>query len=210
PGMSVRALTLPVMITQLCIPIAFAGDRLILSHVSTEYQVSKYSLLLQIFVPITGLIVAAAQPLWPMFTRARVNGEGMPRMRLILVAFVVGTALVSLVLVIISPPLGKAISGGEIDLGYALPALTAVVACMQALVVPMSMGMVDPKGVRFVAIWSVIAVPVSLVVSIWFASMWGATGVMLSAAFVGGSVQLIPIAIYSVRRSRQAEPVDLF
>lgn len=206
-GERVRSLAVPMLITSLALPLAFLSDRLVLSQVSTDAQLARYALVLQLFAPVTGLIVATAQPLWPMFTRARVEGRSGPAMRLVLGGFLGGTFVVSAALVLLADPLGRLISDDKISLGYGLPALAACVTLLQAVAMPVAMSLVDPKGARLVATTTVITVPVNLFFSVQLAQEWGAEGPLASMLVVGLVVQIIPWVIFSIRRSRSGEQI---
>ncbi|MCW2854430.1 MAG: polysaccharide biosynthesis protein [Marmoricola sp.] len=210
PGASVRSLAIPVFITSLAMPAAFLADRIVLSHVSTSYQLARYALVLQIFAPVTGLIIAASQPLWPMVTKARVAAGSGPKLALIFTAFIVGTLIASGVLVVLSDPLARTISAGKIDLGYLLPLLGAAVTLLQAIVFPLSMTMIDPAGARLVAFTSVLAIPANLGLSIIWARDWGAPGPLVSALVVSIFLQVLPWTIFSRRRARSGETVAVF
>ncbi len=207
PGTRIRSLAMPMLITSLALPLAFLSDRIVLSQVSTSEEVARYALVLQIFAPVTGLIVATAQPLWPMFTRARVEGTNGPRMGLVFGGFIGGTLMASTVLVVLADPVGKLISDDKISLGYGLPALAAAMTLVQAVAFPLSMSMVDPAGARLVATCSVISVPVNVTLSVLFASAWGAPGPLVSGLIVGIFIQVTPWIIFALRRSRSGEKV---
>lgn len=207
PGARVRSIAVPMLITSLALPIAYLADRIVLKQVSTDVEVAKYGLVLQLFAPVTGLIVAMAQPLWPMYTRARVDGKGGPAMKLVLAAFVGGTLVISAVMVLLAAPIGGVISDDKIELGLGLPILAASVTTLQAVAMPLSMSLVDPKGARLVAITTVASVPLNLGLSVWLAKEWGAPGPLVSMLAVGLVVQIVPWVWFSVRRSRSGEAI---
>jgi O-antigen/teichoic acid export membrane protein len=207
PGVRIRSLSGPMLITSLCVPIAFCGDRIVLSHVSTEEAVANYSVVLQLCAPILALIIAAAQPLWPMYTQARIQGERGPELNKIFLAFG-GAALVCGVgLVALADPVGRFIGGDKINLGYFLPLMAALVMCLLAIAYPLSMSLVDPAGARFVAVCSVITVPANLALSIWLSGSMGAPGPLVSLVIVSLTVQIIPTLLYSRGRERSGKPV---
>jgi O-antigen/teichoic acid export membrane protein len=207
PGMRIRSLALPMLITSVALPVAYLGDRIVLSQVSTTGEVSRYALVIQMFSPVSGLIVATAQPLWPMFTRARADGQSGPGLRYIFAAFIGGTFVASTLLVLFADPIAGAISSNEISVGYGLPALAAGVTLMQAVMIPLSMSLIDPAGARMVAICSVLSVPANLTLSVFWAREWGAPGPLASALVVSVVVQTIPALVYSRRRARSGERV---
>lgn len=207
PGARIRSLSGPMLITSLCVPITFCTDRIVLSHVSTEEAVANYSVVLQLCAPIIALIVAAAQPLWPMFTQARARGESGPLMGKIFLAFGLGTLVCGAMLVLLADPVGHLIGGDRIDLGYFLPLVAALVMVLLAIAYPLSMSLVDPVGARFVATCAVITLPTNILVSIWLSRELGAPGPLISLLVVSTTLQLIPILIFSSRRNRSGEAV---
>src|SRR3546814_7951995 len=54
-----------------------------------------------------------------------------------------GTVLVCAVLVLVADRIGTFIGGDEINLGYFLPFVTAVVMCIQAVTYPLAMSLMD-------------------------------------------------------------------
>lgn len=207
PGARIRSIAVPMLITSLALPMAYLADRIVLSQVSTSAELSRYALVLLLFAPVTGLIVATAQPLWPMYTRARVEGKGGPAMKIVLAGFLAATILVNVVLVLLAEPIGRAISDDKIELGYLLPILAASVTTLQAVAMPLSMSLVDPKGARLVAFTTVASVPLNLALSVALASEWGAPGPLVSMLVVGTIVQIVPWVVFSVRRSRSGEEI---
>lgn len=209
PGARIRSLALPMLITSLALPIAFLADRVVLSHVSTDVQVARYALVLQLFSPVTGLIMATAQPLWPMFTRARATGGAGPQMAVIFTGFIGGTVVISTVLVLLADPIGSIVSDHRISLGIGLPALAAGVTLLQAALFPLTMSMADPEGARIVAISTVLSVPANLGLSVYWGHRWGAPGPMLSMLVVSVVLQLVPWAVFAARRSRSSVAIGL-
>lgn len=207
PGARIRSLSGPMLVTSLCVPVTFASDRIVLSHVSTAEAVASYSVVLQLCAPIIALIVATAQPLWPMFTKARSLGERGPNMNLIFLAFGAGTFVASAALVVLADPIGHLIGGDEIDLGYFLPLMAALVMLLLAVAYPLSMSLVDPAGARFVATCAVLTLPVNLAGSIWLSGELGAPGPLVSMLVVSTSMQLVPVLIYSRRRERSGQRI---
>jgi O-antigen/teichoic acid export membrane protein len=206
PGASIKALAGPFLIMQLTVPIAVQSDRIVLSHVSTDIAVASYSVAVQIFAPVLALIGASAQPLWPIYTAARSKGEHGPGLKKILLVFAIATAVICSALIVIADPLGTFIGAGRVDLGWLLPIAAALAILMQAIAYPLAMYLIDPPGVRFIAIINVVALPVNIGLSILFATHLGAAGPLFATALTGFIVLLIPAWIYIERRQR-AEPV---
>jgi len=207
PGARIRSLSGPMLITSLCVPITFCTDRIVLSHVSTEQAVANYSVVLQLCAPIIALIVAAAQPLWPMFTAARTQGESGPQLGKIFAIFGAGTFVCGAALVLLADPIGHLIGGDRIDLGYFLPIVAALVMVLLAIAYPLSMSLVDPVGARFVAVCAVLTLPANVVTSIFLSREFGAPGPLISLLIVSTTIQVIPILIFSRRRNRSGVPI---
>jgi O-antigen/teichoic acid export membrane protein len=207
PGARIRSLSGPMLVTSLCVPLAFCTDRIVLSHVSTQAAVANYSVVLQLCAPIMALIVAAAQPLWPMYTRARALGERGPQVTGIFLVFGGGTLVLSTAMVLLADPVGRLIGGDAIDLGYFLPVVAALVMCLLAIAYPLSMSLVDPAGARFVAVCAVITLPVNMVTSIWLSKEMGAAGPLVALFVVSLTFQVVPVLLYSSRRQRSGQPV---
>jgi O-antigen/teichoic acid export membrane protein len=209
-GARIRSLSGPMLITSLCVPVAFASDRIVLSHVSTQSAVADYSVVLQLCGPIIALIVAAAQPLWPMYTKARALGERGPNIVKVFALFGAGTLVCCVGLVLFADPIGRLIGGDRIRLGHTLPAVAALVMLLIAVAYPLSMSVVDPAGARFVATCAVTTVPANIALSVWLSSSMGAPGPLISLLVVSTCLQVIPILLFVRRRERAGTQIHLF
>jgi O-antigen/teichoic acid export membrane protein len=204
PGASIRAISGPMLISTTAAPIALQSDRIVLSHVSSVSAVANYSVAMQIFAPGLALIAAAAQPLWPIYERARAEGRvGFPVSRL--VALFGGFAVAfGVVLVALARPVGHLIGGDKIDLGWTLPICWGVAVVLAGMTVPVAMTVMDAGGARFFAITAAIALPMNIALSIVLSEHMGAPGPILATVIVGVIVQTVPGYVYV--RNRQAVP----
>jgi O-antigen/teichoic acid export membrane protein len=200
-GGSIRAISGPMLIVTLGIPLALQSDRIVLSHVASSQAVAEYSVAVQIFAPVTALIAASAQPLWPIWIQARAQGKRGPGLTGVLVIFCGATALISLVLVFISNPIGHIIGGKSMQLGILLPVAAGLAMTMQSAAYPVAMSLMDPRGVRFIATCTIIAVPLNVGLSVVLAQHLGAPGPLLATFIVGVIVQTVPGVIYANNRS---------
>ncbi|PZS20042.1 MAG: hypothetical protein DLM57_02700 [Pseudonocardiales bacterium] len=200
PGRSIRAISGPMLLITLAVPIALQCDRIVLSHVASKQAVANYSVVVQIFAPIAALIAATAQPLWPIYTRARSQGQRGPALARVLSIFCGATALVSTCLVFAADPIGHLIGGGHINLGLMLPLAAALSVTMQAAAYPVAMALMDPRGIRFISVCTVLALPINVGLSIILGKQMGAPGPLLATFIVGALVQTVPAIIYANRR----------
>jgi O-antigen/teichoic acid export membrane protein len=205
-GARIRGIAGPALILTLTSPITLQGDRLVLSHFSTAQAVADYTVTVQIFAPLVALIAAAARPLWPMFARARATGTGTVGVGKVVSLFVVLTGACSAVLFVIAGPVAHVIGGNQIHLGIALPLAMAVGVTIQAAAVPLSMVLMYPAGLRFIATISLIATPLNLGASILVAPSLGAPGPLYVSIVVALLLQTIPAMVYLRRHGHGVTP----
>jgi O-antigen/teichoic acid export membrane protein len=196
PGAAIRSTAAPALIIALAVPAALQSDRLVLSHFSTEGELAEYAVSMQLFAPLLGVLVAIAQPLWPMISRARAEGTSTPGIARITLVFALATALLCALLVVVADPVGRAIGGEDLRLGLALPLANAAVAVATAATLPLSMAMRDAPALKFVATCSGLGLALNLPLSILLADRYGAPGPLVASAFVGVLVQILPAALY--------------
>jgi O-antigen/teichoic acid export membrane protein len=201
PGASIRAISGPMLLITLAVPIALQSDRIVLSHVAAKQAVANYSVAVQIFAPVAALIAASAQPLWPIYTKARSQGLRGPGLGSVLLIFCGATAFLCALLVLAADPIGHLIGGPHIDLGVALPVATALAMTVQAAGYPVAMALMDPRGVRVVGLCTVLALPINVGLSIVLGKHLGAPGPLLATFIVSLLVQTIPTVVYANRRA---------
>jgi O-antigen/teichoic acid export membrane protein len=205
PGGSVWAISGPMVVLTLCVPVILQSDRVVLSHVSTKQVLADYTITMQIFAPVSALIAASALPLWPMWIRARAQGNRGPSVTRVVTLFCGAAAVICAVLVLIANPLGHLIGGPKIHLGVALPLAAAAAITMQAAALPVGMALRDPAGLRFVAACTAIALPANIALAIGLTKLWGGPGPLVATFLVSLVVQTLPAALYLRRRNRASD-----
>ena len=204
PGGSVWAISGPMVVLTLCVPVILQSDRVVLSHVSTKQVLANYTITMQIFAPVSALIAASALPLWPMWIRARAQGVRGPSVVRVVAVFCGAAAAVCAVLVLVADPLGHVIGGPKIHLGVMLPFAAALAVTMQAAALPVGMALRDPAGLRFVAICTAIALPMNIALAVGLTRLWGGPGPLIATFLVSLFVQTLPATLY-LRRRHSAE-----
>jgi O-antigen/teichoic acid export membrane protein len=199
PGKSIRAISGPMLLITLSVPLALQSDRIVLSHVASRQAVANYSVVVQIFAPVAALIAASAQPLWPIYAKARSEGRTGPGLGKVLVLFCGAATVLCGLLVVIAAPVGQLIGNGRIHLGWLLPVAAGLAVLTQAAAYPVAMKLMDPAGVRFVAICTAVALPLNIGLSIVFGSSIGAAGPLLATFAIGVLVQTIPALLFARR-----------
>jgi O-antigen/teichoic acid export membrane protein len=203
PGGEVWAISGPMVVLTLCVPVILQSDRIVLSHVSTKQVLANYTITMQIFAPVAALIGASALPLWPMWIRARAQGIRGPSVVRVVVVFCGAAAVVCAILIGLANPLGHIIGGPKIHLGLMLPAAAALAITMQAAALPVGMALRDPAGLRFVAVCTAIALPLNIALAIGLTKLWGGPGPLIATFAVTLLVQTLPAAFFLRARNRR-------
>jgi O-antigen/teichoic acid export membrane protein len=201
-GGSVWAISGPMVVLTLCVPVILQSDRIVLSHVSTKQVLANYTITMQIFAPVSALIAASALPLWPMWIKARARGERGPSVVRVVALFCGAAGVLCALLVLIANPLAHVIGGARIHVGIALPVAAALAITMQAAALPVGMALRDPPGLRFVAVCTAVALPVNIGLAVGLAEVWGGPGPLVATFLVTLFVQTLPAAAYLRRRHR--------
>ncbi len=199
PGKSIRAISGPMLLITLSVPLALQSDRIVLSHVASRQAVANYSVVVQIFAPVAALIAASAQPLWPIYAKARSEGRAGPGLGQVLLLFCGAATVLCALLVVVSNPVGVLIGNGRIHLGWLLPVAAGLAVLTQAAAYPVAMKLMDPAGVRFVAVCTGLALPLNVALSIGMGKWIGAAGPLLATFVVGVFVQTIPALLFDRR-----------
>jgi O-antigen/teichoic acid export membrane protein len=206
PGGGVFNTAWPMLIQMIALPIAMQTDRLLLSHVSTLKQLSSYSLASQMFTPVWAVVTSAGIALWPIFAKARKNGEQKSTSPIpVALGFCSVAAVACLVIGLASPWLARKASDGEIHLSVPLVLTFSVFMIIQAAKFPLGMYMTDAKGLRFQAFMILILLPVNLGISWVLALRYGAVGPVAGSAVSVLGCQVIANYCY-VRRDLAARP----
>jgi O-antigen/teichoic acid export membrane protein len=202
PGSRIRSIAGPRLILSLTIPLALASDRVVLSHFASTQSVAVYGVCIQIFAPVTALVAAAAQPLWPIYVAARAKGTFGPRVTRMVLGFCLGTLLASGTLLALSGPIASLVGDGKVHLGRLVPIAAALMTLVFAAAYPVGMALTTPKELRFMAAANVIALPLNIGASIMLARSIGAAGPMFASTAMGVGLTVAG-ALYLRTRPRE-------
>jgi O-antigen/teichoic acid export membrane protein len=211
PGTKISAMAGPALIVSLTTPITLQGQRFVMSHINTAEDVAKFSVSIQVFMPLFFLIPAAASPLWPLFARQRVSGVKTVSLSKILLLFALGTTLAAGATLALADPIASFVTGGEVNLGLAMPALVAAGTVLLSVSMPVSMAMMYPAGLKRIAQLALIATPLNLIGSIVAAEHIGPLGPLWVSGFTSLFVQTVPCLVFLARNqpTGPAAEVDL-
>lgn len=210
PSVRVLHLAWPMVVQMIALPIAMQTDRILVSQLATTQDLAEYNLAYQLFAIALQTISAAGVALWPIFARARTDGEIVAPHRPTL-WFVGGGLAIAGVMAALSPFLALFVSDGKIRLGVGLVVAFVLFVAVQAAKYPAGMYMTDERGLKFQVLPTVLMVPVSIGLSIALIPHLGAAGAIISSVIAVFSCQVVPYYLYvlrDIRRRREDPPVS--
>ncbi|MFJ1533344.1 lipopolysaccharide biosynthesis protein [Streptomyces mirabilis] len=197
----VAHLALPMTVVTAATAVAYATDRLVLSHTADAAAVAGYSAGAQFFAPASSLLGAAGLPLWAVFARRR-RSPGVPGRDLARFTgcFAAGGLVVGAGIVVLGPVAGTWMMHGRIQVGTGLMAAFAALLFVQAVACPATMWSTDAQGLRFQAITFSLMAAVNLAVSIPLARL-GAEGPVIGSVASYTAFVLVPTLFRAFRRT---------
>ncbi|MCU1527459.1 MAG: polysaccharide biosynthesis protein [Frondihabitans sp.] len=202
PSIKVVHVAWPMLVQTVAVTLVLQTDRLLLSHVSDTHVLAQYNLSAQLFGLVIQTIQAAGVTFWPIYARARAQGQIHSPMRPTL-WFGGGAMLVGILLAAISPFLVEFIAGGKIHLSLTLLVSYIVFVGLQGAKYPVGMYMTDERGLKFQVVPILIMIPLNFVVSLLLIAPFGAAGPIMGSAISVAVCQVIPDVWY-VRRDLAA------
>lgn len=197
----------PMLAQMVALPIAMQTDRLLLSHLASTRDLAQYNLASQLFGMIVQTITAAGIALWPVFAKARSEGEVRSPMKLAY-GFLWGGLAAGLILAAMLPWAVPLLSDGQLSLDFWLVAGFVLFVTVQAAKYPLGMYMTDARGLRFQVLPIFVLVPVNLALSWALIEPLGAAGPIIGSAIAVVLCQVVPNYWY-VRRDLAARRAAL-
>jgi O-antigen/teichoic acid export membrane protein len=209
-GVRVMNVGLPMLVQMVALPIALQSDRILLSHYATVSDLAAYMFAFQVFNLIIQLASSAGMALWPMFAKARRDGEVISPIKYSVV-FGLGGVLGSGVIALLLPAASRFIADGLIVLDPVLITGFVLFVGLQAAKVPLGMYMTDARGLRYQAAPIVLMVPLNIGISVLLIETLGVAGPVLSGAVTVALCQVAPPILYVMKdlRKRRAELLPL-
>ena len=221
PRARIRHLAGPMAVVQLGSTLAFATDRLVLSHTTRPEAVAAYSAGAQLYVPLVGLVSTAGLPLWVRFAHQRqtsrpgadplskalpgtprtARGDGRRDLAVLTAAFGTAGLAAGAGLVVLGPALSGWMTHGQATAGTGLMAAFALLLVVQAAGAPVGMWLTDAAGLRFQAPRVVAMAAVNLALSVPLALWLGPSGPVLASAAALTALVLVP----GMRRAARSE-----
>lgn len=181
---NVRMTAIPMAIIAITLPLAYQSDRTVLAHVSTMNELSSYSLVAILYVPLLSILSVGGQTLWPLFMRKGLAGK-IKTLYWQAFSIFLGLGIMSaLGLVVVGPVIARIVGGAD---AIAAPTSTyllfAVLLVVFAAHTANGMLLMDRRGRTVQALGSVALLAVKIPLALYLGSQFGADGVITSTIF---------------------------
>ncbi|GEP47117.1 hypothetical protein MSA03_06250 [Microbacterium saccharophilum] len=130
--------------------------RIIIARSGDLHAVADFSLIMQLYLPATSVVSAAAIALWPHFAANRSAGLATRKKSLIPVAWFGGVGVAGgSAVVLLGPVVATVVSGGAVEPPTAAWLSAGVLLVVQSLQFAIGMNLTTEDGLRFQALWSI-------------------------------------------------------
>jgi O-antigen/teichoic acid export membrane protein len=186
------------------LPIGSQTGRVVLAHLSTPAELSRYALMAQIYAIGWQVLSTAALAYWPIFVKRRDATEVTVRMWWRLTGtFGALAAIAALSLVPLGPWAATVLSGGQIDVSPWLALAFGAVLVGQALHLPALVLLTRPNEARWQGLWALVMAVISIGVGCVAAIRFGAVGVVCASALAIFAAQVLPDLLWVPRLVRR-------
>jgi hypothetical protein len=186
------------------LPLGLQSHRLVLSHVSTAAELSRYALMAQVYTVAWMAFDTAGMALWPVFVKRRPHMRASTQLWLrSAAAFGALSAVAGVGIVVLGPWATSVLSGGEVVATRALAVAFAALLVIQCIHLPAGMMLSMPQEARWQAFCVAAMGVTSVVLGVWWAGKWGGTGVVAAAAVAILAAQVTPDFVWIPRLLRR-------
>lgn len=188
------------------LPLGLQSHRLILSHVSTPEELSRYALMAQIFALVWMVFDTGGMALWPVFVKRRSDADASIKLWLRSVAaFGILSAVAGVGLVAFAPWATSLLSGGQVVVTHTLAAAFALLLVVECLHFPGGVMLTMPRELRWQSGCITVMGVTTVLLGTWWAGMWGGAGVVAAAVVAIVVAQVIPDLVCIPRILRRRE-----
>jgi O-antigen/teichoic acid export membrane protein len=199
-----------MFVASVSIPLGYQSQRLVLSHVSSPAELSKYSLMGQVYALAWMLFSTAGMALWPVFVKRRPDQRATIKLWLrATAAFGVLSSLVGVGMILLGPWATAVLSNGELTASRRLAVAFAALLVVQCVQLPAGVLLTTPREARFQAIWITSMGLTSVALGVWWGRTWGGVGVAAAATIAVVVMLIVPYFTWIPRllRHRQLDLV---
>ncbi|KMO81681.1 lipopolysaccharide biosynthesis protein [Mycolicibacterium obuense] len=188
------------------LPLGLQSHRLVLSHVSTPQELSRYALTAQIFGVVWMVFDTAGMALWPVFVKRRTATVASTQLWLRSVAvFGFSSAVAGIGIVAFAPWATSVLSGGQIVAPRALAVAFAIMLFVECVHLPGGVMLTMPREARWQSFCITVMGVTAVLLGIWWGARWGAAGVVAAATVAMVLAQVIPDFVWIPRMLRARE-----
>jgi O-antigen/teichoic acid export membrane protein len=186
------------------LPIGSQTGRVLLAHLSTPAELSRYALMAQIYAICWQVLSTAALAYWPIFVKRREATEETVRMWWRLTGtFAAMGVIAALCLVPLGPWAATVLSGGQIHVSAWLALAFGAVLVGQAMHLPALVLLTKPNEARWQALWALAMAAISISAGCVAAVRFGAAGVVFASALAIFAAQVLPDLLWVPRLVRR-------
>lgn len=186
------------------LPVGLQTGRVLLAHLSTPAELSRYALMAQIYGVCWSVLSTAGLAYWPVFVKRRDASEETVRMWWRLTAAFAAIAAVGTVfLVLLGPWAGSVLSGGRIDVSATLAMAFGALLVTQSVHLPATVLLTRPHEARWQAMWTLVMAVISIGLGYLAAARFGAVGVVYASAVGIFAAQVVPDLLWVPRLVRR-------
>jgi O-antigen/teichoic acid export membrane protein len=186
------------------VPVGSQAGRILLAHLSSPGEVSRYALMAQIYAIGWQVASTAALAYWPIFVKRRDANEVTVRMWWRLTAtFALAGLIAALCLAALGPWAASVLSGGQIDVSHWLALGFGAILVGQSIHLPASVLLTRPQEARWQAVWALVMAAMSIGLGCVAAMRFGAVGVVYAAALAIFVAQVLPDLLWVPRLVRR-------
>lgn len=186
------------------VPIGSQGGRVLLAHLSTPAELSRYALMAQIYAIGWQVLSTVALAYWPIFVKRREATEVTIRMWWRLTGTLAGVAVIAaLCLALLGPWAASVLSGGQIDVSPWLALGFGAILVGQALHLPASVLLTRPNEARWQGLWALAMAVISIGLGCIAVGRFGAVGVVYASALAIFAAQVLPDLLWVPRLVRR-------
>jgi O-antigen/teichoic acid export membrane protein len=167
--------------------------RVLLAHLSTPAELSRYALVAQISAICWQVLSTAGLAYWPVFVKRRAATEETVRMWWRLTGALAGIAVVATAFMVpFSPWAVTVLSAGQIDVSAWLALAFGVALVGQVMHLPAFVLLTRPNEARWQALWTLAMAAISIGLGCVAAEQFGAIGVVYASVLGIFAAQVLP------------------
>lgn len=191
------------------LPLGLQTHRLILSHVSTPGELSRYALMAQVYALGWMVFSTAGMALWPVFVKRRPDVPATTQLWLkSMAAFGALSVVAAVGIVLLGPWATALLSDGELVATRSLAVAFAALLVVQCVHLPAGVMLTMPREARWQSFCIMAMGLLSVTLGVWWGGLWGGAGVVAAATVAVIAAQVLPDVAWIPRLLRR-RPLEI-